>query len=250
MGIQESVTVERGTPVRTEARGQNPVLSEQPVEAAPLDCGPLGEAGPDDGIPLSRRSFTAPSPLLYNELVLATRPVYTLEDYVSIEAESGLKHEFVAGQILAMAGGTVAHGRLGANVLSVLRSAVRGTDCMALSSDVRIGHAATDFRAYPDASVICGPPRYAARPAHTVTNPVCVVDVLSNNTASYDQGEKLLGYKSLAAVQSIVFVSQDSRSIVVHGRRGDTFEVASLGAGEQFELPGIPGPIAVDDIYD
>lgn len=201
------------------------------------------------GRPPSRPRFTATNALPYNDLMIATRPVYTLEDYVSIEEESGLKHEFVAGQILAMAGGTVEHGRLGANVLSVLRSAVRGTDCMALSSDVRVGHATTDFRAYPDASVVCGPPQYAARPAHTVTNPVCIVEVLSDNTASYDQGEKLLGYKSLAAVQSIVFVSQDSKSVIVHCRRGDTFEVANFGAGEPFELRCIPDPIAVDHIY-
>ena len=87
------------------------------------------------------------------------------------------------------------------------------------------------------------------RASGAVDNPVCIVEVLSENTASYDQGEKLIGYKSMSAVQAIVFVSQNSRLIVVHYRRDDSFEVARFGAGDRFELPRVSSPVAVDEVY-
>jgi len=156
--------------------------------------------------------------------VIATRPFHTLDDYEQVEADSGVRHDFVGGVILAMAGGTVEHGRLASGVIGELRAALQGTDCMVLSSDVRIGHATQNFRAYPDASVLCGPPEYAARPANTVTNPKILVEVLSESTAAYDRGEKLEGYKAMPSVQAVLFVSQEAPVITVLRREGDRFE--------------------------
>lgn len=182
--------------------------------------------------------------------MIATRPFHTLEDYEAVEQGSDSKFEFVNGVIVAMAGGTAEHGRLSLSIGAELRSALKGSDCSAFSSDVRIGHADSSFRAYPDASVVCGEIEYAERPSHTVVNPVCIVEVLSEGTAAYDQGDKLKGYERIPSVRSIVFVSQEGRAITVHRRTADGFEEQSYGAGQSFELPGIPRAIAVDDVYE
>lgn len=181
--------------------------------------------------------------------MVATRPTYTLDDYVRVEEDSGIRHEFVDGLILATAGGSVEHGRLAVNVTSLLRAAVQGSPCIALGSDVRVGHEASDFRAYPDASVVCGEPSYAGRPAHTVTNPVCIVEVLSESTAAYDQGEKLACYRSMASVRVILFVSQETRSITVHRRVESGFAEAHYGAGDTVPLPELSASIEVDGVY-
>ena len=181
--------------------------------------------------------------------MVAGRPLYTLADYAAIESGSEARFEFVEGMIVAMAGGTVEHGRVCANVVAELRRSVRNSGCMALGSDVRIGDEASDFRAYPDATVVCGEPTYAEHPSHTVTNPVCVVEVLSESTAAYDTGPKLDSYKRIASLQTIVFVSQSSRSVIVHSRANGGFRTQQFESGHTLDLPRV-GPVAVDDLYD
>ena len=203
-----------------------------------------GSRGTRQGAGLSGGSSRA-----YDHRVIATRPFYTLDDYERVEEGSRVRHEFVGGLVLAMAGGTVEHGRLAMRFAFELSAALSGTGCMVLGSDVRVGHSTREFRAYPDASVVCGSPEYAARPAHTVTNPRILVEVLSESTAAYDRGEKLEGYKAMPSVQAVVFVSQEGPMITVLRRAGVHFEPAEYGPGDTFELPGVPAALSVDAIY-
>lgn len=184
--------------------------------------------------------------------MVASRPLYTLSDYERVEADSGIRHELVDGLILAMAGGTLEHARLAAAVVSELRGALSraGRSCMALGSDMRVGHETREFRAYPDASVLCGEPRYAGRPPHTLLNPTLVVEVLSESTAAYDQGEKLAQYQAMPSVAGIIFVSQEGREMRVHRRGQDGFHLEAYGPGETFECPGLDVTLTVDAIYE
>jgi len=186
----------------------------------------------------------------YTAEVIATRPFHTLDDYVQVEEDSAIRHELVGGVIMAMAGGTVEHGRLSGNTITQLNIALRGTGCVVLSSDVRVGHAQGDFRAYPDATVLCGAPTYANKPAHTLTNPRFLVEVLSEGTAAYDRGAKLEGYQAIPSVEAVIFVSQEARAITVVRRAGERFETSQHGAGERFLLPGVAAALTVDSIYD
>lgn len=183
------------------------------------------------------------------EPMIAARPIQTLADYATVEASSRSKFEFVRGQIVAMTGGTLEHGRLGANIIALLKGATSSTGCTVFSSDVRVGLATSDFRAYPDASVVCGPVETHDNPRHTIVNPVCVVEVLSESTAAYDQGAKLDAYKCIPSLQAVVFVSQEGPAITVHTRGEAGWDVAEYLRGKRFELPGLPGEIAVDDVY-
>lgn len=182
--------------------------------------------------------------------MVATRPFYSLDDYVKVEEDSRIRHEFVRGEIFAMAGGTVEHGRIAANAVSTLRAALRGTGCITVGSDVRVGNETNDFRAYPDATVICGAPTYVPRPSHTVSNPNIVLEVLSEGTAAYDRGEKLLQYQAMPTIEAIVLVSQESRAVTVVCRTDAGFRSAQYGDGDHFALPGLPREVAVADLYD
>lgn len=144
-------------------------------------------------------------------MVHARHPYGTLQDYVGIEADSAIKHEFIEGRILAMAGGTVEHGRLAFAIGIALGPSLKGTGCFIASSDVRIGHEASDFRAYPDASIIYGSPTYAATPSHTVTNPKVIIEVTSDRTEAYDRGAKLEAYRApTTSTRPMPILSRDS----------------------------------------
>lgn len=73
-------------------------------------------------------------------MVIHTRRLhhYTYAQYVALEKESPTKHEFLDGEIYAMAGGTEDHSALAANVISALVSAAGDRPCRVHTSDLRI----------------------------------------------------------------------------------------------------------------
>lgn len=81
---------------------------------------------------------------------------YTFSDYIALEEASNTKHEFLDGEIFAMAGGTPTHAELSVTVGSLLWQQLRGTSCRVFSSDLRVRVLATGLAAYPDVTVVCG----------------------------------------------------------------------------------------------
>ncbi len=103
---------------------------------------------------------------------------------------SAVRHEFLNGEIFAMAGGTPAHAALSAAAVIVLGRRLEGRPCRPYSADLRIRVVATGLATYADAAVICGDPiRDPASPTH-VTNPIVVVEVLRQSTEAYARARK------------------------------------------------------------
>ena len=98
---------------------------------------------------------------------------YTFADYLPLERDSDVKHEFDAGEILAMSGGTARHRALAAKV-GIALGTTHPHGCIVFQSDMRVRVAATGRATYPDVSMVGGPidydPEDAART--TITNPV------------------------------------------------------------------------------
>lgn len=136
--------------------------------------------------------------------------VYTEAEYLRIEAASPLKHEFIGGRIIAMAGGTHRHSIIGMNLGAGLIPRLRDTPCLVAGSDVRVRVAATGDYLYPDLTVVCDEPIYVpANREHTLVNPQIVVEVLSASTATRDLGAKLDDYLRVESLRQYVVVAQD-----------------------------------------
>ena len=82
----------------------------------------------------------------------ASRPHYSLEEYDRIEQYSGAKHEYVAGVIYAMSGGTPNHARLAANVVGAFVAQLADRPC-ALLLGIRSPHPSHHWR---DCLDLCG----------------------------------------------------------------------------------------------
>jgi Uma2 family endonuclease len=133
-----------------------------------------------------------------------TRPM-TLADFLAWEARQEGRHEFVAGRIVAMTGGTRRHNKAGANVLSCLTERLRGHKCQAYGPDMKVLIPNGNSR-YPDVSVDCGPMKGDDIAA---TEPTVVVEVLSKSTAFLDQSDKLDDYLSIPSMRHILHLSQE-----------------------------------------
>ena len=104
---------------------------------------------------------------------------HTYFEYLAHEEASNVKHEYLDGEIFAMAGGTPAHAELSVAVASTLRAQLEGKRCRVFSSDLRVRVAATGLATYPDVTVICGPLERDEESRETILNPTVLVEVLS-----------------------------------------------------------------------
>jgi Uma2 family endonuclease len=174
----------------------------------------------------------------------------TYAEYLAAEAVAEVRHEYFGGDVWAMAGGTIEHGGLAVAVAREIGQALRGRPCRAFSSDVRVRIPETDLATYPDLSVVCGRLETAPDDADAITNPILLVEVLSDSTEAYDRGAKWAHYRRIASLRDYVLVSQAEPLIEVYRRtEGGRFELFEARAGETIELASIGAQLDVNAVY-
>jgi len=176
---------------------------------------------------------------------------YTYGDYVALEKDSPTKHEFIDGEIYAMAGGTEEHSALSARVLSVLDNAIGDQPCRVHTSDLRIYVEAVGLATFPDGSVICGPlQQHAPSPEATALNPSVLLEVTSDSSEEYDTGDKLAINRTIPTLREYIIVSHRERRIRVYSRSEDGEWTARVAiSGGRVAVPNLNADLVVDQIY-
>ena len=173
---------------------------------------------------------------------------YSYSDYLAVEAASDIRHEFLDGEIFAMAGGSPEHAALAGALTGILYGQLRGRSCRPYSSDLRVRIEETGLATYPDAAVVCGDPNMSPQDRHAVVNPVLLFEVLSPSTEDYDRGEKRLHYQRIPTLQAIVLIKQDAVEVEVWRRDGDVFNQERHGTGSTIRLPEDVS-LPLDELY-
>jgi Uma2 family endonuclease len=180
----------------------------------------------------------------------ARRPRYSLGEYVILEEMSNVRHEYLDGQIFAMAGGTPEHGGLCANLMTLLSNALAGRPCRVFTSDVRVRVRATGLDTYPDASVVCGRAERDTDDPNALTNPLVLVEVTSPGTEAYDRGEKLEHYRKIPSLQEVLIVAHAEVGVDVWRRRsGEDWAIESAGPAGSARLRSLSCELPVAEIY-
>jgi len=174
------------------------------------------------------------------------------DEYLRLEAQSPIKHEYVNGEMFAMTGGTLRHNTIAGNMVVALRGHLRDTSCGAFIHDVRVRVAKTNSYYYPDLLVTCARgTETMGLSAVTVDDPVLVVEVLSTSTEATDRREKLLAYRTLASLSGYVLISQDEAHVEIHRRRGDIgWEKIEYAGPETVELASVGLQVGMREIYE
>jgi Uma2 family endonuclease len=179
----------------------------------------------------------------------ATRRMHhTHSEYKALEDESSVRHEYLDGEIYAMAGGSPDHAALAAAVIRALGSELRA-GCRAFTSDLRVRIAATGLSTYPDVSVVCGRTERAAEDPLAVTNPTLLVEITSPSTEDYDRGEKLRHYQQLASIREVLIVSHRAPRLTLYRREATGWVALEAGAGEVIALASVAVNLSVDALY-
>lgn len=145
----------------------------------------------------------------------------TEAEYLAYDLSHEGRHEFVNGEVLAMAGGSEAHALATANVIVALAAALRGGPCRVYSNDLRVRVDETGLYAYPDVTVVCGRAELAPTNPPTLLNPRVVVEVLSDSTEAHDRGAKAAHFRRRASIEALVFVSTTEMRVEVYTRGED-----------------------------
>jgi Uma2 family endonuclease len=180
----------------------------------------------------------------------ARRQPMTFEQFLDWERHQERKHEFVDGEVVAMAGATIAHNVIQANLIAAAAPKLRGSGCRALTSDMLV-RTATGRGRYPDMTIDCGQRRGDDLVA---PEPRVVFEVLSSDTQGRDRTIKLADYNATPSIAHYVLVEQ--RVPIVHvysrGPHGD-FNLRPQeirGLDGIVELPAIGISLTMTEIYD
>lgn len=176
---------------------------------------------------------------------------YTYAEYVALEQSSPTKHEFLDGEIYALAGSTEDHSALAAEMIRTLGNALGDRPCRVHTSDLRVYVEAAGLATFPDGSVICGPlEQHLPSPVATALNPVVLVEVTSDSSEEYDTGAKVEFYQTIPSLREHVVVSHRERRITVHRRQGGGtwIQRVAIAAG-RVTLESLETELVVDAIY-
>ena len=180
-----------------------------------------------------------------------SKPRLTPEEYLAIEDAAEFKSEFHEGEMFAMSGGSYDHSAIATNVTTYLQIRLQGRPCRPLNTEMRLHVPDTTFYAYPDASVVCGSPQYAANSRTTIVNPTLIVEVLSPSTERYDRTAKFWHYQQLTTLQDYVLVTQDAPQVERFSRQGDQWlYTAYKGLESSLPLPVLSIEIPLREIYE
>jgi Uma2 family endonuclease len=176
------------------------------------------------------------------------QPPMTFEEYLELEANSRVRHEYLAGEVFAMCGVTPRHNRIAARLHRAFGDHLRGGPCEPYISDVavKLRLSRDDYAYYPDVMVVCGREKTEER---FFTDPKLIVEVLSPSTASVDRHEKRIAYRRIAALEEYVIVAQQAIEVTVF-RREESWEPVVLESLDSIlELRSIGLRLALAQIY-
>lgn len=177
---------------------------------------------------------------------------YTPEEYLALEEAALDKSEYHDGEIIPMTGGTTNHNSIIINLIANLKFGLRGKNYSLFTSDVRLWIPLTRRYVYPDIMVIQGEPVYQENNPTIVTNPLVIIEVLSNSTQDYDRGGKFLLYRSIPGFREYILIDQYSYHIEQFAKNSKSkWELTEYDSEESvLTLESVEFQIPLKEIYE
>ena len=169
----------------------------------------------------------------------------SVDEYLEAEDGADVRHEYVYGEVFALAGGSVSHNVICANVVRLLGNAAARSDCRVYGSDMKLRVEERLFY-YPDAMVVCEPPA----DDFFETSPCVIVEVVSPSTARKDRLEKRFSYLALKSLQLYLLIDSRKREITGYYREPQGFAERSFTADDSVPVPCVGANLRFSELYE
>ncbi|MGI0482439.1 Uma2 family endonuclease [Geminocystis sp. CENA526] len=181
-----------------------------------------------------------------------TQKTHTIAEYLEIDAQSEIRHEYIEGEIIPMTGGTTNHNLVTGNIYLALRLALKGTNNIVYIENVRLFIPEFNIFTYPDVMIIAGQPTYYNESKTTVTNSIVLIEVLSNSTRDYDLGRKFEYYRSIESLQEYILVEPEKTLIMIYRRSNNKHWSLEIydNPNDRFTLQSFGVEMSLVDIYE
>lgn len=174
----------------------------------------------------------------------------TPEKYLELERGSKIKHEYIQGQAVAMAGATRAHGVIVDNVTALFVTHLRGSGCISHSGDVKVRMPEIGLFYYPDQSVTCDEEKGTAGKDY-ILSPKLIIEVLSKSTAEFDRNAKFEDYKTISQLEEYVLVHQKKVCVERFSKKSDNLWVSQVyQVGDRVEFSSIQLTCPIEYLYE
>lgn len=178
----------------------------------------------------------------------AQKPVFSADDYLAWEPAQLHRHEYIDGEVFAMAGAEDRHVTVAGNLYIALRQHLSASPCRTFMSDMRLHVAAANSYFYPDVLVTCSALDLTS--SMVKSEPKLIIEVLSPSTGAYDRGLKFSHYRSLASLQEYALVDLDSRSTDCYRKGADGLWVLHPFAhGETVSLASVALELSAAQLF-
>jgi Uma2 family endonuclease len=187
---------------------------------------------------------------------------YTEDQYLSIEREADERHEYLDGQIYAMAGESPEHGAICTNLTGEIRAQLKGTRCQAFAKDMRVRSGPLPRRrysqkglySYPDLMVVCGEMQFLDENRDVIINPKVIIEVASPSTGDFDRGEKFHRYRTHNPSLTDYLIVAQNRPSIEHFARQENGQwvIAALAVelSENVHIASINCTLQLAEVYD
>ncbi|MCC5943763.1 MAG: Uma2 family endonuclease [Bernardetiaceae bacterium] len=143
---------------------------------------------------------------------MPTKTLLSATAYLEREAQAEHKSEYYEGEIVSMAGASLAHNRIIWNLNRLLISCIDAAGCEMYSSDALLKLVDCDRYVYPDLMIFCDEPALDTekqRGLDVLLNPTVIIEVMSPSTAERDRGEKMKCYFQISSLQQYLLLDSE-----------------------------------------
>jgi Uma2 family endonuclease len=129
---------------------------------------------------------------------------------------------------------------------------LRGRECEAAATDLRIYSALAGISLYPDIVVTFGPDKFHDKLFDTLVDATAIIEVLSPSTRNFDRGEKFRYYRTLPSFAEYLLLAQDAIRAEHHARQPDGSWLFRefTGPGDVIDLKSIGCRLPLEVLYE
>jgi Uma2 family endonuclease len=183
-------------------------------------------------------------------VTLKSHAYFTPEEYLEIERISPIKHEYLQGQIIAMAGASKAHVIITGNISALLVNHLRGSGCISYATDMKVRLPDLNLFYYPDLAVTCDE-RDRRSNEDFILYPTLIIEVLSDSTEAFDRGDKFADYKTIPDFKEYILVHQNQVLVEQFQRKAEDLWTPQIyRAGETVVFSSINFSCDVAALYE
>ncbi len=177
---------------------------------------------------------------------------YTPEEYLALEEKAEFRSEFDDGMIVAMAGGSLNHQQITANLTVFLDVKLRKKGCRVLPTEMKVWVESYRKFYYPDVTIVCDKPKFYKNRDDAIVNPKLLIEVISKSTEAKDRGEKFNAFQTLESVEEYILVTQDKVLVEKFTKQNDGSwrYLAIIGLDSEIYFDSVQESLRLSEVYD